>query len=276
MRRRKRAPLENPTPSVPVWMITFSDMVTLLMTFVVMLVSMASLVDEDKRKNALGSVSGSFGLGAADLDDLTTVADNQTVDPGPINLFKDLAPLRKRIQDRPDSDLKFESNRFIQRVSLSADALFAPGSAILTADGFKVLERIRPTLVESTYPIGIAGHAGTGRDELGDAYQPGTHGMDFSWKLSMDRAMAVYAYLVQAGIPTDKIRVESFGRFRPKASDDTPAGRKSNRRVDITIDKRIGSWSPEMARAREEEQAEKKSSFSIRDFMFRFDLPGGK
>ena len=70
MRKRKRASSDS---DIPPWMVTFSDLVTLLITFFIVLVSMASLVDTQKRKVALGSVAGAFGKGARNLDDLTTV-----------------------------------------------------------------------------------------------------------------------------------------------------------------------------------------------------------
>ena len=70
VRRKTRS--REPDKGVPAWMITFSDMVTLLMTFFIVLVSMASLTDVYKRKVAIGSVSGTFGTGAPSLDDLTT------------------------------------------------------------------------------------------------------------------------------------------------------------------------------------------------------------
>jgi chemotaxis protein MotB len=46
--------------------------------------------------------------------------------------------------------------------------------------------------------------------------------------------------------------------------------------VELTLDRRIGSWSAELAaqKAREEEEKRAKDSFSVDDFLFRFDLPG--
>ena len=55
---KKREKVRESGPGLPSWMITFSDMVTLMMTFFIILVSMASMTDVYKRKVALGSVSG--------------------------------------------------------------------------------------------------------------------------------------------------------------------------------------------------------------------------
>ncbi len=265
---------------MPAWMITFSDLVTLLMTFFIVLVSMASLTDVYKRKVALGSVSGTFGTGAPGLDDLTTADVQDRVDPGPINLFKDLSPVKERLWQEPDTDLRFESNRFVQRLSMDADALFAPGSAELTDKGRGLLDRVRPVVAGSSYPLGLTGHAGEGLDEFGpDFLQRPQGAVDFSWELSLARVMVVYRYFLESGIDAQKLRVEAFGRFRPRVGAGVRDGRQSNRRVEITLDRRIGSWSHEAAveDARREGDGNKSGDgFSVKDFLFRFDLPGSR
>jgi chemotaxis protein MotB len=58
---KRKEKVQGTEGKFPTWMITFSDMVTLMMTFFIVLVSMASMTDVYKRKVALGSVSGTFG-----------------------------------------------------------------------------------------------------------------------------------------------------------------------------------------------------------------------
>jgi chemotaxis protein MotB len=258
-------------------MITFSDMVTLMMTFFIVLVSMASMTDVYKRKVALGSVSGTFGTGAPSLDDLTTSDTRTRVDPGPINVFNDLSPVKERLQEDPDKDLRFESNRFIQRLSMDAAALFAPGTAELTDKGRALLARVVPVVAMSSYPLGLSGHTADGMDEYGPDYLPKPWvKVDFSWELSLSRVLAVYRYFLEAGIAPEKLRLEAFGRFRPRVGGESREGRQANRRVELTLDRRIGSWSAELAaqKAREEEEKRARDSFSVDDFLFRFDLPG--
>lgn len=275
LRKRRR----EPDSGFPSWMITYSDMVTLLMTFFIVLVSMASMTDVYKRKVALGSVSGTFGTGAPGLDDLTTEDTRKRVDPGPINVFNDLSPIRERLQEDPDKDLHFESNRFIQRLSMDAAALFAPGSATLTDEGRALLARVLPVVAMSSYPLGLSGHTAGGMDEYGPDYlaKPWVK-VDFSWELSLSRVLAVYRYFLEAGVRPEKLRLEAFGRFRPRSGGESREEREANRRVEITLDRRIGSWSAETAaqKVREEERKRAKDSFSVDDFLFRFDLPRGR
>jgi chemotaxis protein MotB len=274
---KRRGKQQDADSGFPSWMVTFSDMVTLMMTFFIVLVSMASMTDVYKRKVALGSVSGTFGTGAPSLDDLTTSDTGSRVDPGPINVFNDLSPVRERLQEDPDKDLRFESNRFIQRLSMDAAALFAPGTAELTENGRALLARVLPVVAASAYPLGLSGHTAEGMDELGPDYLPKPWvKVDFSWELSLARVVAVYRYFLDAGVPSDKLRLEAYGRFRPRVGGSSREGRQANRRVEITLDRRIGSWSAELAaqKAREEEKARVKDSISVDDFLFRFDMPG--
>lgn len=275
MARKRKSSSGGGGEEIPAWMITFSDLTTLLMTFFVLLVSMASMTDTSKRKVALGSVSGKFGTGAPSLDDLST-SPGKNVDPGPINQFKDLQAMKKRVWEDPNSDLRFEYNRFIQRLSVDADVLFGPGSAELTPKGRQLLDGILPVILDSAYPLGLSGHTAGGRDEFGSDYlAPADQKVDFSWRLSLDRVVAVYRYLVDAGVPADKLRLEGFGKYRPKAGDATPKDRSANRRVDIVLDKRIGSWAASVAadveKSREKSPPDVKKTFRVRDYIFRFD-----
>ena len=274
---KRKEKIRESGEGLPSWMITFSDMVTLMMTFFIVLVSMASMTDVYKRKVALGSVSGTFGTGAPSLDDLTTEDTRTRVDPGPINIFNDLSPVRERLREDPDKDLRFESNRFIQRLSMDAAALFAPGTAELTEKGRALLAQVLPIVAASAYPLGLSGHTAEGMDEFGPDYLPKPWvKVDFSWDLSLARVLAVYRYFLDSGIPPDKLRLEAFGRFRPRVGSETREDRQGNRRVEITLDRRIGSWSSELAarKAREDEEKRARDSFSVDDFLFRFDLPG--
>jgi len=276
---RRKAKRQEQGNGFPPWMITFSDMVTLLMTFFIVLVSMASMTDVYKRKVALGSVSGTFGTGASGLDDLTTLDSRTKVDPGPFNVFNDLAPLRERLWKNPEKDLRFESNRFMQRLSMDARALFAPGSADLTEQGRALLDRVLPVVAQSAYPMGLSGHAAGGMEEFGPDYLPKPWvKTDFSWELSLKRVVAVYRYFVDQGVDPAKLRVEAFGRYRPRSGDGSGAEGVSNRRVEITLDRRVGSWAPEAAAdaVRQKEASKPRDSFSVKDFLFRFDMPGGR
>lgn len=108
-------------------------------------------------------------------------------------------------------------------ISLSG-ILFDVGRSTLKAGSQASIERIAAVLTQ--YPqhqIVVEGHTdATGSDE-------------FNLGLSRDRASSVRSALVAGGVDASKISAEGYGESRPVASNDTPAGRQQNRRVEIVI-----------------------------------------
>lgn len=108
-------------------------------------------------------------------------------------------------------------------ISLS-DILFDVGKSTLKAGSQASISRIAAVLTQ--YPqhqILVEGHTDhTGSD-------------DFNLGLSRDRAHSVRAALIAGGVDASKISAEGYGESRPVASNDTPAGRQQNRRVEIVI-----------------------------------------
>lgn len=223
---------------MPPWMITFTDCMTLMLTFFVLLVSM-SKVDERRKLVVLGSIIGAFGWQTS-YDVLSTKNTRRTVEPGPMNDAPDLESLKPMVWEDVDHDLDFQSNRFVQVLSLGVGVLFEPGTTTLSAGGRAMLDRILPVLRQVQHPLLIAGHTASLRDELGMEYHASDQDVvpDLSWRISLNRALAVYSYLVEQGMDPSRLRVEAYGRFRPHYDNADPEQRRRNRRVDIVLDKR--------------------------------------
>lgn len=68
-----------------------------------------------------------------------------------------------------------------------------------------------------------------------DGYTDNTGGLDYNQQLSQQRAEAVRSYLVQQGVPQSSIEAKGFGPNDPIASNDSPAGRQQNRRVNLVV-----------------------------------------
>ncbi|NCC24547.1 MAG: OmpA family protein [Deltaproteobacteria bacterium] len=254
---------------VPAWMITFSDLMTLLLTFFVLLLSMSAILDERKRRVVLGSVIGAFGIGDKGVDALTTKPKSQMVEPGPIEDVKDLEFVRPMVWDDKTLDLDFQSNRFIQVVTVGSDILFAPGSWELSIQGMASLDKLLPGLQQVEYPLLLAGHSGILRDELGEVYRAADQedGLRMeAWQISLYRTLTVYRYLLDGGVDPEKLRMEAFGSTKPRVSNDTPEGREANRRVEFILDKRNSSWAARLE-APSEAKVE-KGRFMFKDFIF--------
>ena len=223
---------------MPPWMITFSDVMTLMLTFFVLLVSM-SQIDSRRKLVALGSIIGTFGFQDASYEVFSRKDTRRTVEPGPID-SGDLEPLKELNWEEMDKDLDFRSNRFVQILSINSSLLFPPDATALSDEGKALLDRFMPVFAQVQYPLLLAGHTAELRDEFGLDYQPDDDDRipDLSWKLSLARTLAVYRHLIDRGMRPDMLRVEAFGKFMPFYPQNTPENRARNRRVDIVLDKR--------------------------------------
>ena len=271
MAREKKAP---PPEEQPAWLVTFTDLMTLLLTFFVLLVSMATL-DERRRLIVLGSIIGTFGTGTS-FDVLSTVDTRRSVEPGPLEMDKsvDLEPLREMVWEDVNKDLDFAENKFVQVFTINADTLFEPGEARISARGRQLLESLLPVLLRVDQPLLVAGHTSNLRDEQGVDYRVATEEVvDPSWRISFGRAMAVYRFLLDAGMDPELLRMEAFGKYHPRYGSQTADERRRNRRVDLVLDKRNRRW---MDRMGSRPQEPDKGLFDYKGFLFRFnDAEGG-
>ncbi len=257
------------------WLITFSDMMTLMLTFFVLLVSMSHL-DERRKLVVLGSIIGTFGMGDAGYDSRTIKDKRTTIEPGPMNDVEDLDVLKNRLWDEYNKDLDFQSNKYVDIISISDQVLFKPGETHLSPEGKKIVDTMLPILLRLQFPLLLAGHSSISFDEA-----HGTHlealptssqerKLDNSWKISLFRTLSIYEYLLSRGMLPEMLRVEAFGNFRPKYDWNTPENRRLNRRVDFVLDKRNVKYIEMLNWPREKESAK---SFSYDDFKFDLTRP---
>ena len=266
----KRQKKETPAPGIPAWMITFTDLMTLLLTFFVLLVSMATL-DEQRKLVTLGSVFGTFGMGDAGIDARATKNARNTVEPGPMEDVPGLERLKDLLWEDLENDLDFRSNKFIEVLSLTADVLFEPGGTTMSQRGKEIIDRILPVLLRIEQPLLLAGHASVAREEVADyMVKFDAEGLDFSWNLSLNRVMSLYRYLLSRGMDPTKLRVEAYGQYHPIHTNQTAEGRRKNRRVDIVLDKRNANWERVLASPRADDL---RGVFEYKDFRFEIRSP---
>jgi chemotaxis protein MotB len=105
--------------------------------------------------------------------------------------------------------------------------LFSSGKADITDQGKKTLQPLIATLKGEGKRIRVDGHT----DD-----EPITHS---SWgtnlRLSVERSLAVAAFLIQSGVPADRVGVAGFGEYRPSKQGSTEDARAANRRVEILM-----------------------------------------
>ncbi|CAB3767645.1 membrane protein [Burkholderia sp. MSh2] len=112
----------------------------------------------------------------------------------------------------------------VEHVNLSGDALFATDRSTLAPTARESLDRLLSEHADHTYSlVTITGFT----DSVGSD--------DYNLALSQRRAESVAAYLKTHGLKADSITVSGRGKADPVATNETPEGRASNRRVEITL-----------------------------------------
>lgn len=272
MARRKKQEEESGNPA---WLITFSDLMTLLLTFFVLLVSM-STIDEMRRLEVLTTVTGAFGFGTAYSNPIARTRAKQTIEPGPMEMDNtaDMEAIKDMLWEDLGKDINFLSNKYVQILSINNDVLFKRGSSTLTPEGTRLLDRMLPVLLRLEYPLLIGGHTSTIRDEKGEDFL--LHDQEAqlspSWMLSFMRCASVYEYLKSKKMPASMLSLEAFGQYRPRYSDKTARDRGANRRVDLVLDKRNSRVDVNLLDRLKNRKRPNNDSYKYRDFIFR--LPG--
>lgn len=224
------------------WMTTYSDMVTLLMVFFIMLIAFGE-VKEVKTRIILSAFSGKLGVlgGGQSLD---TAAEFETLGSSFESLPSSTQGDNLQRKESPATEVlnpyvRSKRVRVIDNeegitISLFTDTFFEKGSAEVDfASVREILENIRLLMDSEAFEGGILieGHT----DAIpyqGDEFKD-------SWDLSAARAWSVLQALrlVPSIFPLDesKISIHGYGPNRPIESNDTPYGRAYNRRVDIVL-----------------------------------------
>ena len=216
----------------PEWMVTFSDMTTLLLTFFVLLLSFSNQ-DIQKFREMLGSIKDAFGVQKLEIGEFPAKSTKPFAlseeERYPINI-SDQA-LAKAIQEAAaQSGIKedqVEVNVTDEgvRVRLKGKIFFDPGSARLKKGILKFLNSIVEIMRRTDYNLAVEGHT--------DNIPIRTREFPSNWELSAARAAAVVRYLVEHGISPKRLKAVGYADSRPLVPNDTPEHRAMNRRVEF-------------------------------------------
>lgn len=203
------------------WLMSYLDVLTLLITLFVLLLSMAGTGELATGEQKSGELIDS-GSPHPTLDPAT--AGVQPRHDGILPELTGLQPHFERLDVEGVSVAKGE-----QGITLRIDdnLLFASGDATLTANGREVIESLVPTLEEFDGQVSVEGHT--------DNIPISTARFPSNWELSTSRSTAVLRHLISEGIPADRLRAIGYAATQPLESNDTREGRAANRRVEILL-----------------------------------------
>lgn len=221
------------------WLMTYADMITLVLTFFILLYTM-STIDVIKFSQVVASVKGSLGV----------IDGGRTLDSEPLNDYGELEDeiwqMLKELEEEEDAIKKavitlealLEAEQIQDAVYIIVDerginirfldhVLFNIGRADLKLEAEPLLDKIYNILAEFNNQIRVEGYTCDLPIRTGQ--------FPSNWELSTRRATTVVRYLQDKGLPGDILSAVGYGEYRPLVPNTTEDNRQQNRRVDIVI-----------------------------------------
>lgn len=222
------------------WLITYADMITLLMAFFIMMYAM-SVVDLKKFEALSSAARHVFGGDAEEAAESAAEGGAAASGSGLLAGGGEAAINRAALVNEMNRALNAALPEQLREhvavthsgarviVSVKADRITFPvGGAELTPEARQILDAVGPALRETHARVLVEGH--TCNLPIRTARYPS------NWELSAQRAANVMVHLVrQSRVDPDLISASGYADTRPVAPNETRDGRRRNRRVDIVV-----------------------------------------
>lgn len=248
MRRRGEFEGENSDR----WLMTYADLITLLLAFFVIMYAM-SKVDAKKFSQMSEKLQGEFNASAIVPQAATSDLGAGVLRIGKLKLVAQrlespsFGQLKHRVSigpatniptssgfdnsgslDSAQHEFSVEINERGLVIHVLESALFKSGQAEVSSGSRELLDKIANEIGNLPNQIRVEGH--TDSLPINSAQFPS------NWELSASRATAVVRYFVERhNLQPQRISALGFGEHRPLIANDTPENRARNRRVDIVI-----------------------------------------
>ena len=227
----------------PAWVVTFGDLMSLLLCFFVLLLSFSEM-DKAKYKEVSGSLAKAFGVQhkvrafqvPKGVKMIAKDFDQELIPTKPREEFVNVQK-RVGVQLKKEIETQFHNMRELIQVEvgekevvirLMGETAFDSGKADIKEQMVPLLLKIGSGLSETKGDIIIAGHT----DNV--PLTGGPYGSNL--KLSIARAASVAEFLLdKSALPPSRVSTMGFGKYRPMETNDTAEGRKRNRRVEIIV-----------------------------------------
>jgi chemotaxis protein MotB len=208
--RLSRNPEEEDDSATTFWLITYSDMVTLLVAFFLLIYSFTIMNTKEASAlvHALNKVMGGGEVAAENRIDVVETAIE----------IANIMGKGEAVVRATETEVS---------IVLPSSVTFASGDATLTANAATRLAEAVSRLAAVPGVIRIEGH--TDDVPITGAVFP------TNWHLSAARAQSVLKLLLAAGMDPSHVEVVGYGDTRPRASNETPEGRAANRRIEIKL-----------------------------------------
>lgn len=222
---------------MPEWLAAFGDLMSLLLCFFVLLLSMSSM-DAKKVSEAIGSLAGAMSVLEGGektevskklLQSATPVESSEETDDAVNRITQAISEMNEMKEKGQGPSVSLEESQDGFVIQLPASLLFKEGSAkIEDEDSLLFLKRISMIIDElpNDVEVSVRGHTDDSNPGRNSPYRD-------NWELSTARAISVLQELMLDGIAPQRLHAAGFAQYRPLASNATPEGREKNRRVEL-------------------------------------------
>jgi len=232
------------------WLISYSDFITLMFAFFVVMYAISS-INEGKYRVLTDSLVKTFKQQERSDKPIQIGKEPRTlkIDPQlqlPDKKQEDKAEDKKEIEKKKkemakiadrvidnlqplmDKDLiKVEHNEYWVQIEINSSILFDTGSATLENDGEDPLVSLAKVLKTLPNPIHVEGHT--------DDRPIKTVRFPSNWELSAARAASVVHLFMRSGVAPERLSAIGYAEFKPVTTNKTKQGRRKNRRVVVVI-----------------------------------------
>ncbi len=251
------APPKKAPPGIPAWVMTFADLMSLLMCFFVLLLSFSEM-DAQKFKRLAGSMRNAFGVqrdvtaheipkgisiiakefspGKPEDTLLNHVRQNTTDDYRKrLDMMKTaIVTTSRKMAQAMEEEIKLgqvevETEPYRVVIRILEKGAFESGYADIKSGFSPVLKKMANVFKTLEGQVSITGHT--------DDIPISTNRFRSNWDLSSARAASVaHALLEESGLERRKFKVIGYADTKPLVPNDSEANRSKNRRVDIIIE----------------------------------------
>ncbi len=219
---------EDPPASVPEWVVTFGDMMSLLLTFFIMLVSMSEMKKDEKIQAMFDSMRRQFGHEMS----MSASPGENSVHNSNMTSFASLARAKRldimqggnKVQAVSGEHALVQSVRQGRNSTVGGMVDFPEASAKLSPEGRDQLKQMAEKLAGKPQMIEIRGHTSRRPVSEGDHYE-----------LAFQRCRQAMQALVEAGIEPERIRLSSAGANEPIDAGLDPEARARNARIEVLM-----------------------------------------
>lgn len=214
------------------WLVTYADLMTLLLVFFVLLYTLMPTIDQevfDEFVSYFQQSSGFFESNHMKKEDYETQAETEAeevLQEERIEYWQAFTDFLEEEELSPDIEVEMVSNGV--KITLSDSLTFESGSSDLLPLAEVVLNEVAKKIDDQISEIEVQGHT--------DNVPISSMQFQSNWHLGAARSVSVVQYLQnQSVVNAERFKASSYGEYKPVADNETEIGKRRNRRVEIYL-----------------------------------------